>query len=300
MDAKKEESIVINQTLHFPQSGPRRPFSTGRSRTALRFLSARRSGARDAFAGSIAVGGIARDIRVKIASEPSEWRQAFRLLAANYRARGYDVPGSLPYRFTPYHALPDTLIAVAKDGDRVVATLSLIADTTLLGLPLEKIYPAEVAQLRRQGRHLAEGTSLADTDLTLREFVRVFRTLIRLAMQYHVSRGGDSWVIAVHPRHRCFYHKAYGFVPLGPCRAYPDVHDHPAEAYVLDIESMKTRVPKVHSEVFGEPLPSDVLATQGWSPDLVRYFGSRSCQSDRRTIDKILHAVKDSGGQRRW
>jgi hypothetical protein len=291
---------VIAQTLHFPQTGPLKPSTTGRPRAAVRFLTGRRSGTRDALAGSIAVAGIARDIRVKIASEPSEWRQAFRLLATNYRARGYDVPGSLPYRFTPYHALPDTLIAVAKDGDRVVATLSLIADTTLLGLPLENIYPTEVAQLRRQGRRLAEGTSLADTSLTLREFVRVFRTLIKLAMQYHVSRGGDSWVIAVHPRHRCFYHKTYGFVPLGPCRAYPDVQDHPAEAYVLDVESMKTRVPRVHSEVFGEPIPRDVLVTQGWSPDLVRYFGSRSCQSDRKSIDSILHAVKHSGGQRRW
>jgi hypothetical protein len=221
-------------------------------------------------------------------------------LAANYRARGYDVPGEPPYRFTAYHALPDTVVAVAKAGNRVVATLSLVPDTTLLGLPLENIYPREIEQLRRQGRCLAEATSLADTGLSLREFARVFRTLIKLVMQHHVDRGGDSWVIAVHPRHRTFYQKAFGFVPMGACRAYPEVQDHPAEAYMLDVESMKRRVPEVHSAVFGEPLPKDVLAAQGWSPKLVRYFGKRSCRTDPSTIDEILHVVNNFGSQRRW
>jgi hypothetical protein len=237
---------------------------------------------------------------VKIASQPGEWRQAFQLVAANYRARGYDIPGEPPYRFTPYHALPDTVVAVAKDGNRVVATLSLVPDTTLLGLPMENIYPGEVEQLRRQGRCLGEATSLADTGLTLREFVRVFRTLIKLLMQHHASRGGDSWVIAVHPRHRSFYQKAFGFVPIGACRAYPEVQDHPAEAYLVEFASMKVKLPEVHSEVFGEPLPKDVLAPRGWSPEVVRYFGRRSCRTDLCTIDKILHVVNNFGSQRRW
>jgi hypothetical protein len=189
---------------------------------------------------------------------------------------------------------------VAKHGDRVLATLSLIPDTTRLGLPMESIYAAEVAQLRCHGRRLAEATSLADEGLSLREFVRVFRALIRLGMQYHVSRGGDSWVITVHPRHRNFYQKVVGFVPLGSCRAYPAVQGHPAEAYILDAKLMKVHAPEMHRDVFGEPLPEHVLAAPGWSPEWVRYFGSRSSQADRDAIEEVLHVVQHSGSLRHW
>jgi hypothetical protein len=261
-------------------------------------MTPRQRGSRDPSDRAVAVPDIARDIRVKIASESGEWEQAFRLVAANYRARGYDAPGSAPYRFTPHHALPETVTLVAKQGDCVVATLSLIPDTMQLGLPMESIYAAEVARLRRQGRRLAEATSLADAGLSLREFVRVFRALIRLAMQYHVSRGGDSWVITVHPRHRTFYQKVVGFVPLGSCRAYPAVQDHPAEAYLLDVEGMKVQAPEMHRDVFGEPLPEHVLAAPGWSPEWVRYFGSRSSRADREAIEEVLHDVEQSGGLR--
>src|SRR4051812_5600719 len=58
---------------------------------------------------SIPVPRIARDIRVKIASERAEWKDAFQLVALNYQAVGYEAPLSSKVRFTPYHALPDTV-----------------------------------------------------------------------------------------------------------------------------------------------------------------------------------------------
>src|SRR5262249_20006370 len=45
---------------------------------------------------SFSVPGVTRDIRVKIASERSEFEQAFGLLAANHRARGYEAPSDKP------------------------------------------------------------------------------------------------------------------------------------------------------------------------------------------------------------
>jgi hypothetical protein len=246
------------------------------------------------------VPGLARSIEIKIASDQAEWEQAFQLLAANYRARGYESPGSKPFRFTPYHVLPGTMLLVAKDEDRVVATLSLVPDTSLLGLPLEDIYADEVADLRRRGRHLAEAICLADAGLSIREFVQVFKSLIKLAMQYHASQGGDAWVITVNPRHRNFYRKVLGFVPLGPCRAYPSVQDHPAEAYLLDVEAMQVDAPGMYLEMFGEPLPEQVLKPPAWSPDRVRHFASRSTQVDHRTVDQLLLVVEHLGSPPRW
>src|SRR4029077_3166403 len=57
---------------------------------------------------SIEVPGITRKIRVKIASSREEFAEAFRLLATNYRACGYEQQSTGYFRFTPYHVLPNT------------------------------------------------------------------------------------------------------------------------------------------------------------------------------------------------
>ena len=237
---------------------------------------------------------------MKIASEREELEGAFRLLATNYRACGYESQSTGLFRFTPYHVLPSTVTLVAKHEDRVVATLSVVPDTELCGLPMESVYRAEIDGLRQEGRRLAEATSLADQDLGIHEFVRVFKTLIKVGMQYHVRQGGDSWVIAVNPRHRGFYQKVLGFVPLGPRRAYPSVQGHPAEAYVSGVDLLRTHAPEMNREMFGEPLPDSVLRAPRWSPHRVRYFGRRSTQADGRTIDSLLSHVERFGGPPRW
>jgi hypothetical protein len=242
-------------------------------------------------AGEFFVPGLARDIQVKIANGFDELEQAFELLAANYRARGYDAPGDVPYRFTPFHGLRETITIVAKHGRRVVATLSLVPDGPILGLPMESIFGEEIDDLRRQGRRMAEAISLADDGLAIREFVLVFKAMIKLAMQYHARNGGDTWVIAINPRHRNFYRKVLGFAPLGGCRSYPTVQDHPAEAYLLDLELMREGAPKLFNEVFGKALPESVLTAKTWSSAQVRYFGSRSSQMDPGTIEGLLEAV---------
>jgi hypothetical protein len=249
---------------------------------------------------AIGVSGVSREIRVKIASEREELAGAFRLLARNYRACGYEQESTGLFRFTPYHVLPGTVTLVAKHESRVVATLSVVPDTELCGLPMESIYGEEIDALRREGRRLAEATSLADRDLSIHEFVRVFKTLIKVGMQYHVRQGGDSCVIAVNPRHRGFYQKVLGFVPLGPRRAYPRVQGHPAEAFVSSVDLLRTHAPEMNQEMFGEPLPGSVLRPPRWSPTRVQYFGRRSTQTDGRTIDALLDQVERFGGHPRW
>jgi hypothetical protein len=241
---------------------------------------------------AIPVPGIAREVQVKIASEPEEWEQAFELVAANYQERGYETTDR-PYRFTPYHALPDTTLFVAKREGRVIATFSLVADNSVLGLPLESLYSAEVADLRRQGRRMAEVTSLAMTELGQREFLQVFTTLIRLMKQYHVSRGGDTWVITVNPRHRNFYCKVLGYRPLGPCKPYEAVGNAPAEAYVLDRDTMRTNAPSAYERIFGEWLPAPVLTGVPLPRPFIRYFWGESYSPDDSRLGTILDSVAD-------
>lgn len=260
----------------------------------------RREASHGSGAGSVKVPNIGRDIQASIGREQAELEDAYRLLATNYRARGYEAPGSTPYRYTPYHALPGTATFVARHDRRVVATLTLVPDTELLGLPMECIYGAEVDRLRRKGRRLAEVTSLAVQGLSLREFTQAFNTLIILAMQYHIRQGGDTWVMAVHPRHKNYYRKVLGCAPLGTRQSYPAVMDQPAEACVVDLELMRHSAPEMHRAVSGVPLADPVLSANGWSAERVRYFGSRSNTVDEGTIEAILHSVEKDGSPYRW
>ncbi len=261
----------------------------------------RRSGAARRYGpAAIEVPGVGRRVHVKIASEFDEFKGAFRLLATNYQACGYESQTAGLYRFTSYHILPTTVTLVAKHENQVVATLSVVLDTELCGLPMESVYGEEIDGLRRQGRRVAEATCLADRDLSIHEFVCVFKTLIKVGMQYHLRQGGDSWVIAVNPRHRRFYQKVLGFVPLGPRRSYPSVQGHPAEAYVSGVDLLRTHAPEMSREVLGEILPGSVLKAPRWSPARVRYFGKRSTQADGETIDALLSHVERCGGRPRW
>jgi hypothetical protein len=248
----------------------------------------------------ISVPGVSRPVEVKIASERGEWEQAYRLVAANYRACGYEPPDCSPMRFTNFHVLPDTTTFVAKHDDNVLATLTLVQDNYLLGLPMESIYTAEIEELRQARQRIVEVTNLADTELTLREFVPVFVGLMRLMTQYALRQEADTLVISVNPRHRTFYRKMMGFVPLGPWRAYPTVQNHPAEAYLLNVTLLRDNAPAMYETILGELLPDEALTARRMPTQLVRYFGRNSSHTDPEGVDNILQYVETFGSPCRW
>lgn len=248
---------------------------------------------------AVPVPGISRDLRVKIASTRDEWEQAFQLVADAYQTRGYEETGA-DLRFTSYHALADTVVLVAKAGTEVVATFSLVPDNTLLGLPLEGLYRAEIQELRRQNRRVFETGSLADRNLGTREFMQVFLALMQLGWQLMRGQGADTTVITVNPRHSNFYSRLHGFLPLGPRRAYDKVQGHPAEAFYVDPHMMAARVPEMHQRMFGQELPAAALVAATMPEHLIYYFAARSSQTRLASVEQVLWNVKASGGVRRW
>lgn len=233
---------------------------------------------------SVPVPGLARDIRVKLASSQQEWEEALQLVTANYQARGFEEAGT-HLRFTAYHALPSTTVLVAKEQGRVVATFTLVPDNPLLGLPMDRLYESETRALRQAGNRLVETTCLADRDLSLREFLQVFTSLIQLAWQSH---GNVANVITVNPRHSAFYQKAYGYLPLGPRRSYDQVQGAPAEAFYLTPDLMRLRAPALHRQIFEKRLPRRALSAPRMAADLVRQFARRSNHADPRLVEEIL------------
>lgn len=250
--------------------------------------------------GAVPVPGIGPEIRVKVASTEAEWADAFRLVRENYIESGYEQPSDKPFRFTPYHALPDTAVFVAKLHQRVVATFTLVPDNTVLGLPLDGLYGEEVQSLRAEGRRIAEVTGLAARDLSPGEFNQVFVTLIRVMKQYHLHHGGDTWVIRIQPRHRVFYTKAVGYVPLGPCRSHPSVAGHLAEAYWVDAGVIRSNAPRMADVLFADPLPEAALAGRRMPADLIRSLAAASSQCNVWDFESVLHHVDHFGSPRRW
>lgn len=239
----------------------------------------------------VLVPGVSREIAIKIASTPVEWEAAFRLIRENYLRRKYDSPSHKLLRFTPFHALPDTTVFVARTEDEVLATFTLVPDNYPLGLPLDSLYQDEVDELRNQGRRIGEVTSLAATGLNQREFLLVFTQMIRVLMQYHLHHGGDTWVITCNPRHSDFYCKTIGFQPLGPRRAYGAVEGHPAEAYWVTPERIRSFVPGMYQRLFGQSLSDRVLQPCKMPIEVIRYLASQSSQFDALDVEQVLRYI---------
>jgi hypothetical protein len=234
---------------------------------------------------------------VKIASEPGEWAQAFRLVAANYQALGYDPPGAGALRFTPYHALPETVTFVAREHGQVVGTLSLVPDNVVLGLPLESIYGPEVAALRAEGKRLAEVVSLAGTGGGRASFPITF-ALMHLMTHYFLRQHADAMLISVHPRHRPFYQRMFGFVVFGPRRDYPAVQNHPAEALLLDGNLLRGDVAPRYRAMLGPELPAQALSAPRLPASLARSFAR--CSGSTDAVEAVLRQARLLPKVRRW
>jgi len=201
------------------------------------------------------------DISIRIAASRTDREGAFALGYESYRRSGLCDPCSAGVRITPYQLLPTTDIFVAELRGVVISTLSLVRDGQL-GLPLESVYPEEVAQRRAAGLRLAECSCLADRRQTMARFFDLFSELARVMVQMAERDGVDQLLIAVHPRHARMYCRAMAFEQIGGHREYPDVNGNPAVALCLDFEAVKRDRPAIWQRFVGEPLPLEVTTPQ--------------------------------------
>ncbi|MBY0524841.1 MAG: hypothetical protein K2R98_15660 [Gemmataceae bacterium] len=239
-------------------------------------------------------------MQVQFADNRNDWAQAFRLVARAYQTRGYDRASDGEFHFTPCHALPETAVLVAKAQDRVIATVSVVMDNRLLGLPLEAVYATEILPLRRAGRRLCEVGSLGDIGLGPREFTSVFVALIRLAWQFHCHHGGDTGVISVHPRHSYFYTHVLGFAPLGGRKELPPASGFPVEAFVVDATLLQANAPEMYRLILDRPLPSDMLTATPMPDKLKLEFAAKSCRTNPQVVEEILRHAHGHKTMRRW
>lgn len=207
----------------------------------------------------------------KIADCLDEVRAALTLVHESYLKAGLTRETPHRMRITPWHLLPTTEVFVAARDGEVVGTLSLVRDGEL-GIPMESLYPDEVAARRLMGMSMAEVSCLADRRSGLEQGFGVVMRLMSLMAQAALRRGVDTLLIVVHPRHARFYQRYIGFDVIGDRKTYAAVCGNPAVALELDLRTLSLKYPKVHETFFGNRFPEASLRPQPLAREIKEFL----------------------------
>ena len=236
-----------------------------------------------------AVLGGQSSVECRVCATRDELFAAFRLVYEEYLRSGFMKANASEMRITPYHLLPTTEVLVALECGRVACTASIVGDSPECGLPMESVYPEEIATLRLQGQSLVEVSCLAERhDATEKSQSPVFQ-LFPLVAQLAYRRGADQLVIAVHPRHSRFYQRFLGFNVIAEERNHGKVCGKPAVALAMDLNALAMNHPRIHQWLFGKPFSRSVMHYRPLPDDLLEEmqtvveccFGSSSALAPR-------------------
>jgi hypothetical protein len=220
------------------------------------------------------------DIRFTRAFEESEFEGAFRCIYQSYRKRGLAPRRHHEMRLTRHHLLPSTRVFVARAGQQVVGTLSLVEDGQL-GVPMRAVFDAQVEELARRDPRIAEATCLAVGD-SLQNGPEIVHRLMGLLAQAASRRGITRVLIAVHPRHVAFYARSAGFRPFTSALPYPSVGGRLAVALQLDLAMLRSNFPEVHRRYFGLTFSESALSPRPVPPEQLQRIAAhwRSMHED--------------------
>ena len=205
-----------------------------------------------------------------------ELELAFRLVYDNYVDRGYIEPQPSRLWLTHYNFLPGALTLVGSVGSKVVATISVFADSDI-SLPMDEVYHRELGKLRREGQALSEVGMLADRRRRMGRTLPMLLQLMKRVFDYaHQVLMADDLCIAVNPRHSRFYEQFLLFETLGRPRAYPRMRGNPAVARRMRLSKARDLVEDnefLLKHFFDEETPRSFF-TERYRPTAgdVRYF----------------------------
>jgi N-acyl-L-homoserine lactone synthetase len=227
---------------------------------------------------------------VRLAEGRADLEGAFRTIYEAYLRSGLTTPNRYRMRMTRRQLLPTSDIVVVVERGQVACTTTLVGDSDL-GLPLEELYPAEVAQRRAERRSIAEASCLAERTPAEGAASRVVLDAMQLMVQCAVRRGVSELLIAVHPRHATFYRRL-GFRVIGEERTYGAVCDQPAVALALDLDLpwIAQNFPRMYRMFFVNWRSDEAYRRRSISPDLLAEY--------ERILQDITQSERSANGSR--
>jgi len=207
---------------------------------------------------SLAVSGL----RFRPAGSPSEVLDAWQLVYQSYQRIGLIGPNPAAVHTVP-HALQDRAVVICgRIRSLTVSTISGYLDLPDRGLPLDAVYPDELAELRADGRTLMEIGLFADRREHIERSIEALLELMRQVCYFGVTQGATDGVIGVHPHHAAFYIRMLGFERIGEEKNYSLVNDNPVILLRLDwYEKIRQIKPPRGLRYFRDnPLAADAFA----------------------------------------
>lgn len=187
------------------------------------------------------------DLVFKKAETYKEIEQAFQVAFEGFYERGLVEKTESRMRVTKFHALPTTSILIAKLGDEVIATVTVIVDSAM-GLPLEKLW--DINDIRKSSTRIAEISTLAIKKGFRSQRGKLLLPLCGFMYRFcHEFLGVDTFVAAYHPEVKDFYKCVLLFDDIadGEVKTYEFVQGAAAVAGVLKISEL----PKIYTAVYG-------------------------------------------------
>lgn len=140
----------------------------------------------------------------------------------------------------------DTAVIFGRLDSILVTTMSVFIDRGPpdAALPLDRVYAAQLDELRSQGRQLMEVGLFADRRRKLTRSVEALYELMRYVFHFGCQQQVTDFVIGVHPRHVRFYTRSFGFEQLGPTLSYPAVNNHAVQLLRGDVQAAISRQPR--------------------------------------------------------
>ncbi len=177
------------------------------------------------------------NITIKIADTSSELSSAFSLTQRSYEKANLLNKNSSRQRLTKYHLLPTTKVIVAKVGDTVIGTISLILDSPI-GLPIDSMVPIDL--MRKNMKRICEVSSFAIDEKWRSRANGLFFPLTLFTLKYSIElMKADSLVIVTNERARFIYEDIFFFNPISLCPdRYRNVNDQNAYAQKLILKDV--------------------------------------------------------------
>ncbi len=211
----------------------------------------------------------AADVQYEIAHSIVDLEACFQLVYRAYRRAGLTAVNAHQTRLTPFHLLDTTEVFATRLKQQIISTVSLVGDQPL-GLPVEKMYPDEIAEFRRNGLRLAEIGSLADCRKSPKRFLATFMEMMKLVTQVAKFRGYDALIVTCHPSHAVLYQRLLPFRRYGQPTSCDYANGSPAVLLAVSFE--QERGTEFYERFFGTMRSADELAKRPWCNDTRAHF----------------------------
>jgi hypothetical protein len=178
---------------------------------------------------------------VRPISGDDELNEVYRLTHDAYVERGYCSPqpdGRLIH-YPHLDRIPQTTVAVALQGGRIVGTVSWTLDGPA-GLHVDHDFKAECDAIRRSGARIVAGWRIA-TRSDCRSERAVVMALIRESVRGHADLGATVSLFTFNPRHERIYQRILNMKTIGRSDSAQGLKNAPAVLMRLDRESIPAR-----------------------------------------------------------